>query len=467
MLFNSWHFVVFFLVVIAIACWLPRYGTAWKLFIVAASCYFYAQWSWKYLSLIVLTASVDFTIARLMQHSTRRGLLLTLSVCANLGVLAFFKYANFLIETANGVALAAHSAWSLTPLDIVLPIGISFYTFQNMSYSIDVYRRELVPRTSVLDYALFTTFFPQLLAGPIVRASEFFAQLDRPKPIEMKALQYALVLIIAGYVKKVVFADNLAINVEATFASPASVSPWAALLAVYAFAFQIYFDFSGYTDIAIGLALLFGFEFPKNFNYPYLATSFQEFWRRWHITLSRGLRDYLYIALGGNRKGAARTLANLITTMVLGGLWHGASWNFIIWGGLHGVYLAAERVVGSRVKWWSLPAWWAVILRWLIVFHLVCFAWIFFRAIDLSTSFGVVQKVAAISGTAFDSAEHGGLACLLVGAIVLHIVMSRGRIKDRLAGAGVWTFSIFATVSLLCMIWFTPTKSAPFIYFQF
>jgi len=467
MLFNSWHFIAFALLVLSVASWLPRNETAWKIFIIAASCYFYGQWSYLYLGLIFVTAAIDFTIAQRLSQAWYPGRLLGLSIVANLGVLAFFKYTNFLIQSANGVAHATGAAWAITPLDIVLPVGISFYTFQNMSYTIDVYRGQLAPRKSILDYALFTTFFPQLLAGPIVRASEFFSQLDQPARIDLRKIQYALILIAAGYVKKIVLADNLAISVDEVFLAPASASAWQVLLAVYAFAFQIYFDFSGYTDIAIGLALLLGFEFPKNFNYPYLATSFQEFWRRWHMTLSRWLRDYLYISLGGNRYGPARTIASLMATMILGGLWHGASWNFVVWGALHGIYLVLERLVTPKIPWWQsawLPVAW---LRWFIVFHLICFAWIFFRAPDFSTSLQIIHKIGGVFTTPFDGIHSAGLASLLLGLMAMHFLMSHFDIKQRLSLAGIWPFSLFVAAMILLLIWFTPAKTVPFIYFQF
>ena len=467
MLFNSWHFVAFLLVVLSVACWLPRYGRAWKFFLIGASCYFYGQWSWKYLSLIALTATVDYLIAQRLAASSSPRRLITISLVANLGVLAFFKYANFLIASINGLGEAAGAALLITPLDIILPVGISFYTFQNMSYTLDVYRGHLAPRKSPLDYAVFTTFFPQLLAGPIVRASEFFTQLDRPNPITLRSLQYALVLIAAGYVKKVVLADNLAVSVEQVFGNPAAADPWMALFAVYAFGFQIYFDFSGYTDIAIGLALLFGFQFPKNFDYPYLALSFQEFWRRWHMTLSRWLRDYLYISLGGNRDGLARTMANLMTTMLLGGLWHGASWNFVIWGGLHGAYLAIERLALSRMAWWQSEHKLAKALRWLVVFNLVCFAWIFFRAPDFATSLIIIGKIAAIASAPYSAVTAGKLPLLLAGLIVMHAAMGHWQVKDRLADASAWLFAAFVSAMILLLIWFTPSRTVPFIYFQF
>lgn len=467
MLFNSWHFVAFLLVVLSVAMWLPRYGTAWKLFIIGASCYFYGQWSYLYLGLIFVTAGVDFTLAQRLGRVMRPGRLLALSIVANLGVLAVFKYTNFAIQSINGVANAAGAAFAITPLDIVLPVGISFYTFQNMSYTIDVYRGHLKPRTSILDYATFTTFFPQLLAGPIVRASEFFGQLDKPNPIVWRDLQYGLVLIAAGYVKKVVLADNLAPSVDAVFNSPASAGAWQSLLAVYAFAFQIYFDFSGYTDIAVGMALLFGFKFPKNFDYPYMASSFQEFWRRWHMTLSRWLRDYLYISLGGNRNGLSRTMANLMTTMVLGGLWHGASWNFVIWGALHGAYLAIERMLLVRMAWWRSTNVFAKLIRIFIVFHLVCFAWIFFRATEFSTSITIIKNIAGIFAERPSAIAHGSLAAGLALLFVAHGVMSRWAIKDRLANANAFVFAGFVTSMILLLVWLTPAKSAPFIYFQF
>jgi alginate O-acetyltransferase complex protein AlgI len=467
MLFNSWQFVAFMATVLAVVIWLPRNGTAWKVFMVLVSCYFYGQWSYAYLSLIFVTATVDFVVAQRLAHTVNAKRLVIISIVANLSVLGFFKYANFAINSVNGVVDWAGFVTVLSPLDIVLPVGISFYTFQNMSYTIDVYRGHLVARRSWLDYATFTTFFPQLLAGPIVRATEFFGQLDKPEPMVWRDIQFGLVLILAGYVKKVVLADNLAVTVDATFGNVHSAGGWQSLLAVYAFAFQIYFDFSGYTDIAIGLALLLGFKFPKNFDYPYLATSFQEFWRRWHMTLSRWLRDFLYISLGGNRAGQARTLANLFTTMVLGGLWHGASWNFVIWGALHGGYLAVERLILSHVPGWSSSHWAARAVRAVIVFHFVCLAWIFFRAPDLGVSMAMLRNIGQIAHEPLVLASHGPLLAMLSILAVGHWAMSLGRVKERLADTGPFVFSVFAAACVLMLIWFAPAKSAPFIYFQF
>lgn len=323
---------------------------------------------------------MDYLIGLRMPHTANPRRLVTLSVIVNVGFLAIFKYANWLIETVNSSAAAVGGGFHLTPIDLLLPVGISFYTFQSLSYTIDVYRGVLLPRKNLLDYALAIAFFPQIEAGPIVRPREFLREIDGDQRVDFGDVKRALVLIAFGYVKKLVFADNLALIVDPVFDYPAAHGFWDSLLAIYAFAFQIYCDFSGYTDIAIGCALLLGIRFPQNFNYPYAAATIRDFWRRWHMTLSRWLRDYLYIPLGGNRKGRTRTCANLMTTMLLDGLWHGASWNFVIWGGLQGTYLAFERAVLERGCWWNADNPAAHMLRILVTFHLTCGAWVFFRA---------------------------------------------------------------------------------------
>src|SRR5690606_5593996 len=259
-------------------------------------------------------------------------------------ILGVFKYFNFFVSSTNELINIVGFDYHLSTIEVLLPVGISFYTFQSLSYMIDIHRHELKPRKKFVDYALFVSFFPQLVAGPIVRASEFFKQLDEKRHFSFDMAQSGVMLIMVGLVKKVVFADNLALFVDPVFNNPESYSGLMTLMAVYGFAFQIYFDFSGYTDIAIGVAKLLGFTFPRNFMHPYISLSIKDFWRRWHMTLSRWLRDYLYISLGGNRKGTLMTARNLFLTMFLGGLWHGASWNFAIWGVLHGVYLSIERL---------------------------------------------------------------------------------------------------------------------------
>ncbi len=466
MLFNSLDFVAFFAVVLAVSTLLRGAATLQKLFLLAASYWFYGQWSWTYLGLILASTAVDYSIGLGMVKVRRPGTLMTVSVIVNLVFLGFFKYANWLIGNLNGASAALGSAFALSPLDIVLPVGISFYTFQSLSYTIDVYRGISPPRRNLLDYALFVAFFPQLLSGPIVRDTEFFHQLDRERRVDFATVQRALALIAFGYLKKVVLADNLAPLVDAVYAHPAGQDGWSALAATYAFALQIYFDFSGYTDIAIGCAALLGFEYPKNFDHPYGAITVQAFWRRWHMTLSRWLRDYLYIALGGNRHGVTRTYAALIVTMLLGGLWHGASWNFVVWGGLHGLYLAGERWLAPRLPGMNEPTLWpARLLRWLVTFHLVCFAWVFFRAPDFATASTLLSAIATIRTLPPEAAQ----AILLPAALLLAIHAASGRFDfaGRVATSRGPLFVAVTTGVLLALIWFTPNRTVPFIYFQF
>ncbi len=467
MLFNSLHFVVFFFVVLALNQGLRRWPAAQKSMLLAASYYFYGQWSWAYLGIILWSTLLDYAIGLGLVRVRHPRRLLLVSLATNLGLLAFFKYANFLIANWNGVADALAPAWHVTPMDILLPVGISFYTFQSLSYVIDVYRGTSRPRRNLLDYALFVAFFPQLEAGPIVRDYEFFAELDGDRRVDAARMQEALVLIAFGYAKKMVFADNLARFADPVFDAPSQQGFWDTLLAVYAFAFQIYCDFSGYTDIAIGCALLLGFRYPQNFNYPYVAETLQDFWRRWHMSLSRWLRDYLYIPLGGSRHGPARTYFALMLTMLLGGLWHGASWNFVIWGGLHGAWLAFERAVLMRWTVWRSEARAARMLRWLVTFQIVCLAWIFFRSRTFADSRAVFANLWHGSAVAFDPAKHGGIALLLMALLAAHLAGGLRGTKTRLMQAGSAAYAGALAAIVLLVILFTPHASVPFIYFQF
>lgn len=467
MLFNSLHFVVFFVIVLALNQGLRPWPTAQKLMLLAASYYFYGQWSWMYLGIIVYSTLLDYSIGLGMVRVARPRYLLLLSLFTNLGLLAFFKYANWLIDNWNVASTAVGFSLQVTPMDIVLPVGISFYTFQSLSYTIDVYRGISRPRRNLLDYALFVSFFPQLAAGPIVRDYEFFKELDGDKHVGAAQVQRALVLIAFGFAKKIVFADNLALYADAVFANPAQHGFWDSLLAVYAFAFQIYCDFSGYTDIAIGLALLLGFRYPQNFNYPYFADSVQEFWRRWHMTLSRWLRDYLYISLGGNRHGNLHTYVNLLLTMLLGGLWHGASWNFVIWGGLHGGYLAFERAVLFRLPFWNADTVIMRVLRWLLTFNLVCFAWIFFRAKTFGDARTLIGNIAGAAAPAFDADAHLPMLLLLLAMLAVHLLGGWKGFKEWLGRERGPLFAATLAAIGLLLIWFTPAATTPFIYFQF
>ena len=462
MLFNSFHFLVFFAIVLILNHLLRFREEARRWVLLIASAYFYGQWNWFYLVLIYTTVITDFIVGRHIYGRMHPRAALLVSLTVNLGILFFFKYGNFLGTnvTAGLNWLGVETQWS--SLDFLLPVGISFYTFQSMSYTVDLYRRQLAPRRKLRDYALFVTFFPQLVAGPIVRASEFFRELDHKLYVSSRSMQTGLSLMIVGLVKKVVFADNLAPIVEHAFSDPAAASGWQLLMAVYAFAFQIYFDFSGYTDIAIGAARTLGFRFPKNFDHPYTALSIREFWRKWHMTLSRWLRDYLYISLGGNQKGRYRTIANLMVTMLLGGLWHGASWNFVLWGGLHGLYLSMERVLGRWFRF-RLPA----AVHWLISFHLVCFAWIFFRADDLESSRAIIAKIARLGvEPAFAGVDSYQLV-LLPLLLSMHWAGARLQLSERLCAAKPLAWGFSAACMLVSLLIWAPSESAPFIYFQF
>lgn len=461
--FNSLHFLAFFAVVLTLNHALLRYETARRWMLIAASAYFYGQWNWHYLLLIYFTVTVDYFLGHRIYRRLQPKAALVVSLGVNLGILAVFKYGNFLADTINAGLAAASAELQLGPVDLLLPVGISFYTFQSLSYTLDLYRRQLEPRRRYADYALFVSFFPQLVAGPIIRASEFFKELDARREVSRAAAQAGFTLIVMGLVKKVVFADNLALLVDPVFENPADVDRWTTLLAVYAFAFQIYFDFSGYTDIAIGVARLLGFNFPKNFDHPYVALSVREFWRRWHMTLSRWLRDYLYISLGGSRRGHARTLVNLMLTMLLGGLWHGASWNFVVWGALHGIYLVVERVVSPAASRFPF----SVALRWVITFHLICFAWIFFRAVAFEDSYQLLTNLIVDPTPArFSTTPAYGWASIL-GFLLLHRWSHNRQLVDRLAEAGTLPYVVTHGLALIAIVLLAPLTAQPFVYFQF
>jgi D-alanyl-lipoteichoic acid acyltransferase DltB (MBOAT superfamily) len=399
MLFNSLDFFIFLAVVLSLYFVLPL--RARQGLLVIASFYFYMYWNVKYASILVFFIFVDFFAGYYIGRAStqaRKKAGLILSLCSNLGFLAVFKYYHFFTGTLHDIGLLQ----SAPALELLLPLGISFHTFQTMSYTIDVYRGVIEPETSLLRFALFVSFFPQLVAGPIERAKELLPQLRERFAFDVDNLAAGGQQILNGFVKKVVLADNLGPWVSQVYAAPGEFSGLSLLLATYMFAWQIYLDFSGYSDIAIGTARVMGFHFSPNFDMPYISASIQDFWRRWHISLSTWLRDYLYIPLGGNRRGSARTYVNLLLTMLLGGLWHGASWNFVIWGGLHGAWLAMEKLVRSIKK---TPSWVFGLsgfrlsrnFRRVLVFNGVCFAWIFFRAATLHDAALIIGRVFAWS----------------------------------------------------------------------
>ena len=490
MLFPTIQFGVFFPIVF-VGSWLlrPR-PRRWKLFLIAASYVFYAfafrgRWTpwtgaplasgidlaafwrkWHYPALFagvtIVNQVVAIGIAESRARSARRAWL-AVGVAANLGVLGYFKYYNFLRDQTGPLL-----DW-LPARQVIVPVAVSFYIFQALSYAIDIYRGALRPH-DLIDVACYLSFFPHLIAGPIVRASEFLPQLhQRPEPRNIDAAR-AFKLIVAGMVKKVVVADNLARwIVDPVFGHPSAHTATENLVAVYGYAVQIYADFSGYTDIAIGLALLFGIRFPPNFDAPYRAESLQDFWRRWHMTLSRWLRDYLYIPLGGNRRGEVRTYVNLALTMVLGGLWHGADWRFVAWGGIHGGWLAVERLWRGRRD--PVPTVWSRVGGWFVTFHVVCFAWIFFRASSFSLATEMIGRIAtgwsATSGVA-SLVTPGVLA--VIGVMLACQFVPAGAVEGAVRGFSrlpLVAQGISLALAFFLIEHLRPKGVAPFIYFQF
>jgi alginate O-acetyltransferase complex protein AlgI len=459
-LFTTLNFAVFLVVVLALFYLLPR--PARRYLLLAASMFFYMAWNVKYVVLILGLITIDYFAALWIIHKegSARKLALLVSLCANVGLLGWFKYANFIRET---VLQIAHPGVAVQPLDIILPLGISFHTFQSISYVIDVYRGEQPAIKSYLDYALFVAFFPQLVAGPIVRAREFFLDYFNWTPPTAAEWQRGVSMILTGLVKKLICADQFAIAADRYYANPEALPgllpAWSGTIA---FGLQIFFDFSGYTDIAIGVALLFGFHFPENFRRPYLSASLTEFWRRWHMTLSGWLRDYIYISLGGNRRGNLRTYANLMLTMLLGGLWHGASWNFIIWGGYHGAVLSIERVVYGRDEKRGLIR----IPLTVVTFLIANIGWVFFRAKTLSAAvFVVSQMFTGVTGALVMTPIQIELA---VGTLLVALGEEYGGLLTKLTYSPVWLRTAAVVVTLLAIELFTASdQSLPFVYFQF
>lgn len=384
MVFNSLHFLWFFVVVYAVYRLLPHRPQNWLLLV--ASYYFYAAWDWRFLGLLIGSTIVDYTCALLLARTEsrrRRRVLLCVSLGFNLTLLGFFKYFNFFADNLHGVFAALGWRLDFVTLRVLLPIGISFYTFVTMSYVIDVYRREIAATRNLVDFAVFVAFFPHLVAGPILRASKLLPQIASPRRITFAQLRDGMWLILWGYFQKIFVADNLAPLANAVFSGETTQTGVNVLLGVYAFGFQIYGDFAGYSNIARGTSKLMGIELIENFRFPYFVRTPQEFWRHWHISLSTWLRDYLYVPLGGNRGTAWQVRRNLMITMVLGGLWHGAAWTFVIWGVYHGLllilYRGADRLRAARRLLLD-PSPPARVVGWVVMFHLTCYGWLIFRS---------------------------------------------------------------------------------------
>jgi D-alanyl-lipoteichoic acid acyltransferase DltB (MBOAT superfamily) len=474
-LFPTVTFAIFFLIVFPLNWLLLPREHRWRLFIIAASYVFYGYWNWRFTLLLAGVTAWNHawgaTIHRLEGERARR-VALGVAVAGDLGALAYFKYVDFFLLSAKNLLGDIGIHVSPAFLEVTLPVGISFFTFQALSYVIDVHRRQIEP-TGFLDFAAYLSFFPHLVAGPIVRASEFLPQLrERHDPRHVDASR-AFFLIMSGLFKKVVLADFLATHiVEPVFGVPDQRSALESLVGIYGFAVQIYCDFSGYTDIAIGLALLLGFRFPQNFDAPYTAVSVQDFWRRWHMTLSRWLRDYLYIPLGGSRGDAGTTYRNLMLTMLLGGLWHGAAWTFVVWGGLHGLFLSighwrAERAAEEgRVA--DTPDGLARAWKRLVTFHLVCLGWVFFRADTVGDALTLLGRL--VTGWRVGSPLVSASVVLVIAVgVAMQYTPRRSlqRVQVVMSRTSPVVLGCVLGVGLLAIDALGPSGVSNFIYFAF
>lgn len=467
LMFNSGLFLFLFLAFTILYYLLRNKDTARILFVTLFSYYFYYKSSGMHFLILAVVTTSDYLIAgKIAKVDKKTGKwLIALSLLVDLGMLAYFKYTNFLIEIWNGM-----SGMNVGAMDILLPVGISFFTFQSLSYTIDVYRGNIQPLTRPLDYAFYVSFFPQLVAGPIVRARDFVPQIHHPKVLSNEMMSKAIFLIMMGLIKKAVISDYISLNfVDRIFEQPNLYSGVENLLAIYGYTLQIYCDFSGYSDMAIGIALLLGYEFPVNFNSPYKSASVTEFWRRWHISLSSWLRDYLYISLGGNRKGKLRTYVNLMLTMLIGGLWHGASLNFICWGGLHGLLLVIERMLGIGKKKSS-----GVVryIRVFITFNLVAFVWLFFRNASFDNSLLMMQRIVGDFNAQLLPQVLTGYAAvmsLIAVGFIAHWLPDgvMARVKEVFGRMPLVAQALMMILVIWVVIQVKSSEVQPFIYFQF
>jgi len=522
MFFNSLAFLVFisvfFLLYFAVRG-MPR-----LILCLVASYFFYGWWDWRFLTLIVISTCIDFFVGRQLSFTVKeakRKQLLYISIIANLGFLLFFKYFNFFIDSFKEMVVSSGLETNMDTLNIILPMGISFYTFQSMSYTIDIYRKQLTAEQSILKFATYISFFPQLVAGPIVRASDFLPQFTMDRKFNWDRIIQGLGQVLWGFFKKVAVADSLALYVDLCFGAPGTYGSLHLLIGVIFWAFQIYCDFSGYSDIAIGLAKMMGFDFPQNFRTPYFSKNFSEFWERWHISLSSWLRDYLYIPLGGNRNGSfgsyffialffaitlfitqwwwliipaalltgvlfwykgrgkseeakAFTYLNLMVTMLLGGLWHGAAWTYLFWGFLHGSYLIIQRLFSrpynNVLNALRMPLPIQNLLSIGIVFFATCLAWIFFRATSFQDAFTIIDGIGSFADFSWSAVLHKLI--VIKCAFLILILLGVETIAQKVDFPKMLlTYPAFRIVSFAAILWiiafFGTFGSNAFIYFQF
>lgn len=470
LLFNSALFLGLFLMFYFIYILTRKTYYFRIVYVILFSLFFYYKCSGVYFWLLIFSSVLDYSLSKLIYEEKNqfyRKFYLVTSLIINLGLLIYFKYTNFLIENVNDLFNG-----SIKFSDIILPVGISFYTFQTLSYTIDVYRKDLEPTKSFVDFLFFVSFFPQLVAGPIVRASDFIPQIYEKLKLTKEDFNKAIFLIIGGIIKKAIISDYISSNfVDRIFDAPNSYTAFENLMASYGYTLQIYCDFSGYSDMAIGLALLMGFNLPINFRTPYKSASITEFWRRWHISLSSWLKDYLYISMGGNRSGKIKTYINLFMTMLLGGLWHGANWKFVFWGVLHGLALAFERFFQSRINFPKTKV--VKVMQIILTFHFVVFCWLFFRAKDFQTAFEIVNNISSLS---FNLNEwyiilvgYKNVMMLIAFGYVWHYI-SEGKISQLEEKFNTVPIYLKAVIMgfVFWLVYATASSGAqPFIYFQF
>lgn len=475
MLFNSIEFLIF--APIALLGHALLRGKPMQVWLVVVSYIFYGWAEPWYITLLVLSTVLDFHIGKAMHAATsqrRRKTLLLASLVGNLGILGIFKYTGFLTRSVNDALAASGSGITVPVWEPPLPVGISFYTFQTLSYTIDIYRGKLAPTRSFTTFALYVAFFPQLVAGPIERATHLLTQLEQKMTRTAEDLALGITRVLWGLTKKIVFADWLALYVDRVYGAHTEASGFELLLATYAFAFQIYLDFSAYSDIAIGLARMMGIDIRENFRWPYLARNVSEFWRRWHISLSTWLRDYLYFAIGGSRRGNARTILNVFVVMFLGGLWHGANWTFVVWGLWIGLGLAIyhtySRIRGVKADE-SKPLRLRDIPAVLTTFHVILLSWVFFRADSLGAAWSILRSIVTdfdlLASRVTDQRLTVSMGAALAVAVAAHVLRGLGTTGPlHQIRKPLWLGLFWATLIVLMMLFYAPT-GARFIYFQF
>jgi alginate O-acetyltransferase complex protein AlgI len=471
LIFSSGLFLFLFTLFMSVYALVYKHHRLKTIFVILFSLYFYYKSSGIYFFLLITSTIVDYSLADWIYKAKKdiyKKSILILSLVLNIGLLVYFKYTNFFYELYTNL-----TGGYFEPMDIFLPVGVSFFTFQSLSYTIDIYRGTLKPVKNILDYAFFVTFFPQLVAGPIVRAVDFIPQIFQPVTVTKEMVGKAVFLISSGLIKKAIIADYISINfVDRIFDNPLLYSGLENLVGVYSYALQIYCDFSGYSDMAIGIALLLGFHFNINFDSSYKSKNITEFWRRWHISLSTWLKDYLYISLGGNRKGKIRTYFNLFITMVIGGLWHGAGLRFILWGALHGIALVFHKLFMQLFPKKEKTSKLSTIFSWILTFHFVCFCWIFFRAENTKSAFDVLNQIFLnFNGQIIIDFIYGykTVLALVFFGYILHFTPKKTEIwfENQIIKSNYFLKVLYLICVIFILVQFKSSEIQPFIYFQF